>query len=191
MTFLRSMAEALFDDFEEMAITVDQVVENLQEIFSIIGGTKAEEISSSVTLAEIAMGPFFTLLTLEHRKERIRDRMQNTGFELFKDMARLRALLYFSYYGYWQDPEDGDPLIEGQKANKDNPVLAQIGFTLPMYRTRTLDERPLTRVDGRDINPRHVINREMVAGDIDVIVIGSGSGGSVSALNLARRGTRC
>jgi hypothetical protein len=84
--------------------------------------------------------------------------------------------------------EDGDPLIEGQKANKDNPVLAQIGFTLPMYRTRTLDERPLTRVDGRDINPRHVINREMVAGDIDVIVIGSGSGGSVSALNLARRG---
>lgn len=188
LTFLRSMAEALFDDFEKMAITIDQVVENLQEIFTIIGGTKAEEISTSVTLAEIAMGPFFTLLSLEHRKERIRDRMQNTGFDLFKDMARLRALLYFSYYGYWQDPEDGDPLIEGQKANRDNPVLAQIGFTLPMYRTRKPDERPLTRVDGRDINPRHVINREMVAGDIDVIVIGSGSGGSVSALNLARRG---
>lgn len=186
--FLRALAEALFDDFADMAITTDQVVDNLQEIFTMIGGTKAEEISTAVTLAEVAMGPFFSLLSVDHRKDRIRDRMQNTAFELFKDMARLRALLYFSYYGHWQDPEDGDPLIEGQKANKDNPVLAQIGFTLPLYRTRAADERPLTRVEGRDIDPRHVIHRNAVPQDIDVIVIGSGSGGSVSARNLARRG---
>jgi choline dehydrogenase-like flavoprotein len=188
LRFLRALAEALFDDFAEMAITVDQVVENLQEIFSIIGGTKAQEISTAVTEAEIAMAPFFNELSLESRKERIRHRMQNTSFELFKDMARLRALLYFSYYGYWQEPEDGDPLFKGQEANKDNPVLAQIGFTLPMFRPEQDRLRKIERVNGRDIDRHHVINREMVPGDIDVIVIGSGSGGSVSALNLARRG---
>jgi hypothetical protein len=114
--FLRALAEALFDDFPEMAITTDQVVDNLQSIFSMIGGTKAEEISTAVTLADIAMGPLFSLLSIEDRKERIQHRMRDTGFYLFKDMARLRALLYFSYYGYWQDGEDGDPLIEGQLA---------------------------------------------------------------------------
>lgn len=186
--FLRALAEALFDDFTEMAITTDQVVDNLQTIFSMIGGTKAQEISTAVTLADIAMGPLFTALSIEHRKARIEHRMRDTEFYLFKDMARLRALLYFSYYGYWQDAEDGDAMIEGQKANENNPVHRQIGFTLPLYRTRTPDERPLTRIAGRDINPRHVINREMVGDDIDIIVIGSGSGGSVSARNLARRG---
>jgi len=188
LRFLRALAEALFDDFSEMAITVDQVIENFQEIFEIIGGTKAQEISISVTEAEIAMAPFFNELSIEHRKARIASRMQNTGIELFKYMGKLRALLYFSYYGYWQTPQDGDPLFEGQKANEHNPVLAQIGFTLPMFRPKAGRLRPIERVNGRDIDPHHVIHPEAVTPDIDVIVIGSGSGGSVSALNLARRG---
>lgn len=188
LRFLTAMAEALFDEFEEMAIPVDQVIENVHQFFAVLGGTKTREISSSLRLAEFAMGPFFTDLTIEERKDRIKSRMQNTQFDAFQDMAKLRAIIYFGYYGHWIDPIGSTNLDGGQSANKDNPVLKQIGFTLPKFRTRGPGEVPLERVEGREIAREHVVPIAKVPQDIDVIVVGSGSGGAVSAHNLARQG---
>jgi choline dehydrogenase-like flavoprotein len=188
LRFLKSLAEALFDDFEEMAITTDEVVENVQQFFAMVGGTKASEVSWSLRIAELAMAPFFHELSIEHRKDRIRSRMQNTQFDAFQDMAKLRSILYFGYYGHWIDgighhAEDG-----GQDANRDNPVLRQIGFTLPKFRQRGAGEVPLSRIEGREIAPEHVVRFDTIPADIDIIVVGSGSGGAVSAHNLAKRG---
>jgi choline dehydrogenase-like flavoprotein len=190
LEFLRSMAEALFDDFAEMAISVDQVVENMQELVGMIGGTKAQEISLATTLAQLAMAPFFEELSVDGRKARLRHRMQETRIEALQELARLKSILYFCYYGHWQDPVgDGDTLEIGQVANEHNPVLKQIGFTLPRFRPRRLPgDVPINLVPGREIDPRHIVPIEHKFDDIDVIVIGSGSGGAVSALNLAKWG---
>ena len=136
LRFMRALAEALFDDFTEMAIPIDQVADNVQQFFAMVGGTKASEVSWSLRIAELAMGPLFNELSVARRKDRIKRRMQNSQFDAFQDMAKLRSILYFGYYGHWIDPighhaEDG-----GQDANRDNPVLAQIGFTLPKFRDR-------------------------------------------------------
>src|SRR3546814_16794194 len=64
--------------------------------------------------------------------ERIRDRMQNTSFDLFQDMGRLRGIIYACYYGHWQPG--------GEDENAANPVHAQIGFTPPQFRHRGRSE---------------------------------------------------
>ena len=188
MRFLKAMAEALFDEFENMAIGVDQVVENAQTFFAMVGGTKATEVSRSLRLAELAMGPFFNEASVAVRKERIMTRMRDTQIDILQDMAKLRAILYFSYYGHWIDPIGETSDDGGQDANKDNPVLKQIGFTLPKHRERGDGEVPLQRVDGREIATSHLLKIDQVPADIDVIVVGSGSGGAVSAYNLAKAG---
>ena len=136
LRFLKSLGEALFDDFEEMAISVDEVVDNIQQFFGMLGGTKAEEISWSLRIAELAMAPLFHELSLEHRKDRIKSRMRDSQFDAFQDMAKLRSILYFGYYGHWIDPVGHHAEDGGQDANRDNPVLRQIGFTLPKFRAR-------------------------------------------------------
>ena len=188
LRFLRALAEALFDDFEELAIPLDQVVDNVQNFFAMVGGTKADEVSWSLRIAELAMGPLFNALSVEHRKDRIKSRMRNSQFDAFQDMAKLRSIVYFGYYGHWIDPIGHTNTDGGQSANKDNPVLKQIGFTLPKFRQRGPGEVKLERVSGREIAASHVLKYAQVPQDIDVIVVGSGSGGAVSAHNLAKRG---
>ncbi len=188
LRFLKSLAEALFDGFEEMAIPIDQVVDNIQSLFAMIGGTKADEISWSLRLAELAMGPFFNELSVAERRERIEHRMRDTQFDAFQDMAKLRSIVYFGYYGHWIDPIGHTNTDGGQSANKDNPVLRQIGFTLPKFRQRGPGDVKLERVDGREIDHAHVLKIAQVPQDIDVIVVGSGSGGAVAAHNLVKQG---
>lgn len=188
LRFLKALGEALFADFPEMAISVDQVVDNVQQFFALVGGTKAEEVSWSLRIAELAMAPFFGELSVEERKARIEHRMRDTQFDAFQDMAKLRSILYFGYYGHWIDNTGHHSEDGGQDANRDNPVLQQIGFTLPKHRNRGPGEVPLTRVEGREIAPEHVVRYATLPQDIDVIVVGSGSGGAVSAHNLAKRG---
>jgi choline dehydrogenase-like flavoprotein len=178
MRFLRALAEALFDEHEQMAIPIDQVLDNLQTLIGDIGGTKARELHDSVQLARIGMAPLFNQLPVDMRKGRIRKRMQNTRFDMFQDMARLRSIVYLSYYGHWIP---GD-----QAANRDNPVHKQIGFTLPKYRKRAPDERQIELATGRELHNDHFVHIDTVPTDIDVIVVGSGSGGAVSAFNLAQ-----
>ncbi|WP_338466590.1 GMC family oxidoreductase [Novosphingobium sp. ZN18A2] len=183
MRFMRKMAEALFDGYREMAITHEQVVENVQHIFAMIGGTKAREISWSLRLCQLAMAPFFNELSIEARRERIEHRMRDTGFDAFQDMARIRGILYFAYYGHW---EPG-----GEDENRNNPVLRQIGFTLPKFRNRNAPgELPIAMVEDRDLTHEHFTTVEDLPDDIDIVVVGSGSGGAVSAWNLARKGYR-
>src|SRR3546814_3047215 len=103
-----------------MAISADQVVANVTDLFAKVGGTKLDEIRLSLTLTEVALGPLFALVSVETRVERIRDRMQNTSFDLFQDMGRLRGIIYACYYGHWQPG--------GEDENAANPVHAQIGL---------------------------------------------------------------
>lgn len=188
LRFMRALAEALFDDFEEMAITIDEVIANVQDLFAIVGGTKAQEISWSLRLAELAMAPLFNELSIEARKARIESRMRDTTISALQDMARLRSILYFCYYGHWLEGDGERDRESGQVLNKDNPVLKQIGFTLPKFRSRGPDDVPLEPGDDRDIKDEHVVPFALVPPDIDVIVVGSGSGGAIAARNLAARG---
>lgn len=193
LDFLRAFAEALFADFEELAIPIDQIVTDTADLVALIGGTKAQEISLAVHLAEIALAPFFAELPIPDRQERLRERMQYTKVDALQELARLRSILYFSYYGHWIEPAGADDW-GGQQANKDNPVHRQIGFTLPKFRDpasfppRVASDVPIDMVPGRQIDPSHVVPFPAIPQDIDVIVVGSGSGGAVSAWNLARAG---
>jgi len=179
LKFLKALTEALFHD-AEMAISADQVVANVSDLFAKVGGTKLDEIRLSLTLTEIALGPLFGLASVETRVERIRDRLQNTNFDLFQDMGRLRGIIYACYYGHWQPG--------GEDENAANPVHAQIGFTLPKFRARGAGEVPIERIDGREIDPAHVIGAAGLEQEYDVIVVGSGAGGAIAAHNAAAQG---
>ena len=179
LKFLKALTEALFHG-ADMAISADQVVANVCDLFAKVGGTKLDEIRLSLTLTEVALGPLFALVSVETRVERIRDRLQNTGFDLFQDMGRLRGIIYACYYGHWQPGDQDD--------NAANPVHAQIGFALPKFRQRGPGEIPIERVDGREIDPSHVIGAAELEQEYDVIVVGSGAGGAIAAHNVAAQG---
>jgi choline dehydrogenase-like flavoprotein len=177
--FLKSFAEALFDGLD-MVISVDQVIDNLQIQYGLVGDTKVAEIGLSITAASVALAPFFTLSSLETRHARIHDRLQMAQIDILQDIARLRTIIYAAYYGHWQGVSQDD--------NADNPVLKQIGFTLPKFRVRGAEEIPITLVDGRDLNHDDFVTGDDLPVAIDIIVVGSGSGGGVSAANMAARG---
>ena len=180
IAFLKAFTEALFHG-ADMVISADQVVANISDLFAKVGGTKRDEIALSLTATEIVLGgPLFTEDDIAGRAATVRDRLQNSQFDLFQDMARLRGIIYACYYGHW--------LPGGQDANAANPVHAQIGFTLPKHRMRGPGELPITPVTGREIDPAHVLAPADLAAEYDVIVIGSGAGGAVAAHNIAAQG---
>jgi len=185
LKFLKALTEALFHG-AEMAITPDQVVANIAELFGKVGGTKLKEIRLSLTVTEPVLGPMFAEVDVETRVERIEDRMKNSQIDLFQDMGRLRGIIYACYYGHWQPGiEPGD-----QDANVANPVHRQIGFTLPKFRQRGRGEVPLEPVTGREIDPAHILDAGSLENEYDVIVVGSGAGGAVAAYNIAGWGYR-
>jgi len=182
--FLKALTEALFHG-ADMAITADQVVANISELFAKVGGTKLDEIRFSLTATEVVLGgPFFTDDDVAGRAEKLKDRLQDSQIDLFQDMARLRGIVYACYYGHWQPGlTPGD-----QDANVANPVHRQIGFKLPKHRTRGDHEVPIKPVLGREIDPAHILNATTLADEYDVVVIGSGAGGAVAAHNIAAQG---
>jgi choline dehydrogenase-like flavoprotein len=179
LKFLKALTEALFHG-AEMKITPDQVVANVSDLFAKVGGTKLDEIRLSLTATEIVLGPLFALADVGERARRIRNRLQNSQIDLFQDMARLRGIIYGCYYGHW--------LPGDQDANAANPVHRQIGFTLPKHRVRGDGEMPIERVEGREIDPAHILDASTLADEYDVIVIGSGAGGAVAAHGVAAQG---
>ena len=179
LKFLKALTEALFHG-AEMKITPDQVVANIVELFARVGGTKLDEIRFSLVATEIVLGPMFAAADVATRAARIRKRLQNSQIDLFQDMARLRGIVYGCYYGHW---------IPGvQDENAANPVHRQIGFALPKYRVRGEGELQITRVEGREIDPAHILDASTLNDEYDVIVIGSGAGGAVAAHGVAAQG---
>ena len=184
LKFLKALTEALF--FEaDMAITADQVVANISELFAKVGGTKLDEIRLSLTATEVVLGgPFFTEDDVAGRAAKLKNRLQNSQIDLFQDMARLRGIVYACYYGHWQPGlEPGD-----QDANAANPVHRQIGFKLPKHRVRGSGEIEIKPVVGREIDEAHILNAATLDDEYDVVVIGSGAGGAVAAHNIAAQG---
>lgn len=181
LKFLKALTEALFHG-AEMAISADQVVANVAELFGKVGGTKLDEIQLSLTATEIVLGPMFAEVSVATRVERIEDRLRDSRIDLFQDMGRLRGIIYACYYGHW--------LPGGEDQNVANPVHRQIGFALPKFRTRGDGEVPITRVEGREIDPAHILDADSLDDRYDVIVVGSGAGGAVAAYNIAAQGYR-
>ena len=189
--FLLKFGEALFDGYAEMAIPVEAVVERFEVLVGRIGGTKVQEISFAIYAANLALGPFFDEVSVETRKDRIQGRMQDTHSHFFHELGRLRGIMYLSYYSHWEPAGTGS---DGQAENEHNPVHAQIGFTLPAYRQGLRGAGdvavPIDVTPGREIDDDAFVNADTIAHDLDVVVVGSGAGGAIAALNLSNEASR-
>ncbi|MEP3227217.1 MAG: GMC family oxidoreductase [Parasphingorhabdus sp.] len=178
---LKALTQAMFHD-TPMAISPNQVVENLQEHFSNIDGNKPKEIGLALYgLFLILGGPFFFLATPKLRQTLIRRRLQNSRVDLFQDIARTKGVILAGYYGHW---EHGD-----EEENFDNPIYQRLKYQLPGQRDRSAPgELPVKRETGRDLKPEVFIGHDAVPQSVDVIVIGSGAGGAVAAAAVADEG---
>ncbi|MEO9601123.1 GMC family oxidoreductase N-terminal domain-containing protein [Parasphingorhabdus sp.] len=178
---IKAMAEALFHG-SEMAISADQVVENLQEHFTNIDGKKPDEIRMALyALFAVLGGPFFLAAPPGIRKNIIRKRLQKSLIDVLQDIARTKGVILAGYYGHWQH---GD-----EEENLDNPVLKDLDFELPMQRDRSAPgEREVRREPGRDLTARAFVGHDAIPEETDVIVIGSGAGGAVAAAAVADEG---
>ena len=178
--FLIALTEALFHG-AEMRITPRQVVDNIQLQFSEVTPAKIGELRLSFDATAIVLGGFlFRLMSVAARAKRVKKRLADSKFNLFQDMARLRGIIYAGYYGHWQGASEED--------NFDNPIFAQIGFKLPKQRVRDAGEMELKLVDGRELHRDHILEGDDIPDEVDVIVVGSGSGGAVAAWNIAQHG---
>ena len=175
--FLKSIVEALFVD-ADMAIPPDQVVDNLQHQFGMVDGDKPDQIGLLIDGLSIVLGgPAFLIASPEERANIIRDVLENSEIGLFRDLARIRSIVYAGYYGHWDGVTQDD--------NAANPVHAQIGFTLPKFRARGPDEEQITLYPGRELTHDDFVGDDGVPAEVDVVVIGSGAGGAVAAEALA------
>jgi choline dehydrogenase-like flavoprotein len=178
---IKAMTEALFHN-RQMAISADQVVENLQEHFSNIDGDKPDEIGMALYgLLLVLGGPFFLAASPETRKKRISRRLQKSGIDLLQDMARTKGVILAGYYGHWQHGDEAE--------NFDNPIYADLNFELPAQRDRSgPGERHVRRETHRDLTSEVFIGHQAIPEETDVIVIGSGAGGAVAAAAVADEG---
>lgn len=176
-----ALTEALFHDVD-MAISPEQVAENLQKHFSRIDGDKSDEIGLSLYgLFTILGGPAFFLASPEQRQTWIEQRLQNARFDLVQDIARTRSVLMAGYYGHWEHGDEED--------NFNNPVYQRMDYKLPAQRDRSGDgELPIKREPHRDLKAKVFVGHDAIPEETDVIVIGSGAGGAVAAAAVADEG---
>jgi choline dehydrogenase-like flavoprotein len=182
LRFLRRFAEALFDGFVDMRIGIDQIVANFETQFALIGGKPLAQMRGNLDKLRLGLELFgWSLVGKAGRKTIVDRHLRQAKSDLTQDAARLKAIVYAAYYGHW--------LPGGEAGNETNPVHAQIGFTLPGFRNRSgPGEVRLERLADRDIRPEHVLGPGEVPAEVDIVVVGSGSGGAIAAKNLARPG---
>ncbi|VAV87333.1 Choline dehydrogenase [hydrothermal vent metagenome] len=178
---LKELTKTLFHDMP-MAISPQQVVDNLQEHFSNIEGGKPQEIGLALYgLFAVLGGPFFFIAPPKLRQTLLRRRFQNSRIDLLQDIARTKGIIFAGYYGHW---EKGD-----EESNFDNPVYQRLKYRLPAQRDRTAPgERTVRREPRRDLKPEVFVGHDAVPEETDVIVIGSGAGGAVAAASVADEG---
>ncbi|MBD2842728.1 GMC family oxidoreductase N-terminal domain-containing protein [Erythrobacter rubeus] len=188
----KRLAETLFVEPRDMAISPSQVVDNLQRMFGYMTGrTPAETALSVVATWTVLGGPAWHFAPRRFRIWRIERRLKNSRIDLFQDMARIRGIVYAGYYGHWLD---ADPADTGQAAEEDanraNPVLDSLGFTLPRHRTRagTPDDPAIEEHTANDLPDTVFVGEDAIPSSVEVVVIGSGAGGAVAASNLADQG---
>ncbi|MGB7370583.1 GMC family oxidoreductase N-terminal domain-containing protein [Erythrobacter sp.] len=187
----RRLAETMFVEPADMAIAPREVVENLQRMFgNMTGNTPASTALSVFATWVVLGGPVWHLAPRGFRIWRIERRLKNSRIDLFQDMARIRGIVYAGYYGHWlgDDPDVGQAAQED--ANRTNPVLESIGFTLPRHRSRagTPDDPAIEEYTQNDLPDTVFLDEETIPDSVEVIVIGSGAGGAVAASNLADQG---
>ncbi|MBA4042908.1 MAG: GMC family oxidoreductase [Erythrobacter sp.] len=187
----RRLAETLLVEPSDMAITPQQVVDNLQRMFGNVEGKTPSETGLSVFAAWVVLGgPVWHFAPRSVRIWLIERRLRNSRVDLFQDMARIRGIVYAGYYGHWLNSADASDNAAEEDANLTNPVFNAIGFTLPRHRTRagTPDDPDITEHTGNDLPPSVFIGEDAIPDSVEVIVIGSGAGGAVAAANLADQG---
>ncbi|WP_017664400.1 GMC family oxidoreductase N-terminal domain-containing protein [Porphyrobacter sp. AAP82] len=188
----RRLAETMLVEPSRMAITPQQVVDNLQTMFGNIRGQTPFSTGLAVFAAWVVLGgPVWHFAPRSFRVWRIRRRLQNTRVDLFQDMARIRGIVYAGYYGHWQAAPGPSPTQQAEEdANRDNPVLGALGYTLPGHRTRagTPDDPAIAEFTGNDLPASAFVDPDAIPDTVEVVVIGSGAGGAVAAANLAAQG---
>jgi choline dehydrogenase-like flavoprotein len=186
MAIWKKFTETLFDG-TYMAISTDEVVENLQIMFGQIHGGKPRETGLSIYVIWLALGgPFFHFASAASRKRAFEKKLQNRRVDIFQDFARIRGIIYAGYYGHWLGGLDGS-----EADNANNPVLSSLGYTLPTLRSNRAgapEDPDIGEDSSADLPDTAFVNRGAIPDDIEVIVIGSGAGGGVAAANLAASG---
>jgi choline dehydrogenase-like flavoprotein len=186
----RRLAETMFVEPEQMAISPQQVVDNLQTMFGNIEGRTPFNTGISVLAAWVVLGgPLWHFAPRRWRIRRIGYKLKNSRIDLFQDMARIRGIVYAGYYGHWLPAPSEDQAAQ-EDANRTNPVLEAIGFTLPLHRERagTPEDPDIEEYTGNDLPPSVFVPEDAVPDAVEVVVIGSGAGGAVAAANLADQG---
>lgn len=188
----RRLAETMFVEPRDMAISPNQVVDNLQRMFANIRGSTPSSTGFAVLATWVILGgPVWHFAPRSFRIWRIKRRLKHSRIDLFQDMARIRGIVYVGYYGHWLDVDEADTNQAAEEdANRVNPVLNSIGFTLPRHRTRTgtPDDPLIEDYTANDLPGTVFIDEDAIPDSVEVIVIGSGAGGAVAASNLADQG---
>ncbi len=168
------------------------MVDNLQRMFADIEGNKPRDTALALLIGWFILGgPVWHFAPRPFRIWRLRRRFKHSRVNFFQDLARVRGIVYAGYYGHWIEAESDQPsTIEVEDANRANPVLASIGFTLPSHRERagTVDDPDIAEYTANDLPPEVFIGEDAIPDSVEVIVIGSGAGGAVAAANLVDQG---
>lgn len=178
---LRKFTDAMFYGVD-MKIPSRQVVDNIQEQFAKFTSNKPQEIAIALTgLWTIGGGPLFSLRSDASRQRWLDTHLRGSKFNLVQDIARLRGVVYAGYYGHW--------LGVGEDDNRNNPVLNQIGFTLPGHRdSRPAGHPQLKECLDNDLKNDAFIPEGAIPAEAEIIIIGSGAGGATAAAALSEKG---